>query len=397
MSKSKKHIKNSKSSSQLVTTHKGSQHNKEGSKSIYYSLNAIERCCAIYNVIIGKRSNGKTYACLEKIIREYAENKKQGAYLRRYREDFRGKRGDQLFAAHVSNGLITEVTGGEWNSVKYYAGRWYFSKFDSVLNKEIRDNEPFCFGFSLSEMEHDKSTSYPDITTIVFDEFITRSYYLPDEFVLFMNVLSTIIRGRFDVTIYMLGNTVNKYCPYFKEMGLGHVDEMALGTIDLYTYGSSELSVAVERCDDPESSKSSNKYFTFDNPSLQMITGGAWEIDIYPHLPMKYVKKDVQLIYFIIFNDYILQCEIVVKDGCIFTYIHRKTTEIQDPDRDIVFTTEYSARPNISRNIMHPAYDVHRKISALFKSEKIFYQDNEVGELVRNYIMWCKTSSQLGA
>lgn len=383
----------SKSSSQLVATHKGSDHKKADSKSVFYSLSSIERLCAIYNVIIGKRSNGKTYACLEKIIREFAETGKQGAYLRRYREDFRGKRGDQLFSAHVSNGLITEVTNGRWNSVKYYAGRWYFSKFDSVLNRDIRDSEPFCFGFSLSEMEHDKSTSYPDITTIVFDEFITRSYYLPDEFVLFVNVLSTIIRGRFDVTIYMLGNTVNKYCPYFKEMGLRHVEEMELGTIDLYNYGDSELTVAVERCDDPESSKKSNKYFAFDNPSLQMITGGAWEIDIYPHLPMKYLKKDIQLIYFIIFNEHILQCEIVVKDDCIFTYIHRKTTDIEKPEEDIIFTTEHSARPNITRNILHPTYEVHRKISNFFRAEKVFYQDNEVGELVRNYLLWCKNTA----
>lgn len=343
-------------------------------------------------MIIGKRSNGKTYCCLEDIIRTYAESGKQGAYLRRYREDFRGKRGDQLFAAHVANGVIEDATNGEWTGVKYYAGRWYFSKFDALLNKDIRDTEPFCFGFSISEMEHDKSTSYPDITTVVFDEFISRSYYLPDEFVLFVNVLSTIIRGRYDVTIYMLGNTVNKYCPYFKEMGLGHVDEMELGTIDLYKYGTSGLSVAVERCNDPESSKDSNKYFAFDNPSLQMITGGAWEIDIYPHLPIKYTKRDIQLIYFILFNDYILQCEIIVIDGCIFTYIHRKTSELQNPDGDIIFTTEYSPRPNISRNILHPTYEIHRKISNLFKAEKIFYQDNEVGELVRNYLMWCKTA-----
>lgn len=391
MSKSKK-LSSKSSSSQLVTTRKGSDH-KRNEDSKFYSLSQIEKCKAIYNVIIGKRSNGKTYACLEKVIREFAETGKQGAYLRRYREDFRGKRGDQLFAAHVSNGVITDATNGEWTSVKYYAGRWYFAKFDETLNKDIRDTEPFCFGFSLSEMEHDKSTSYPDIVTIIFDEFITRSYYLPDEFVLFMNVLSTIIRGRYDVTIYMLGNTVNKYCPYFKEMGLGHVDEMALGTIDLYHYGQSELSVAVERCDDPESSKASNKYFTFDNPSLEMITGGAWEIDIYPHLPLRYTKKDIQLIYFILFNDYILQCEIVVKDGCIFTYIHRKTTELQNPEGDIIFTTEYSPYPNITRNILHPTYEIHRKISNFFKAEKVFYQDNEVGELVRNYIMWCKTAS----
>lgn len=389
MSKSKK-LSSSKSSSQLVTTHKGSDHRT--SESPFYSSASIKKLNATYNMIIGKRSNGKTYCCLEDIIRTYAESGKQGAYLRRYREDFRGKRGDQLFAAHVANGVIEDATNGEWTGVKYYAGRWYFSKFDAVLNKDIRDTEPFCFGFSISEMEHDKSTSYPDITTVVFDEFISRSYYLPDEFVLFVNVLSTIIRGRYDVTIYMLGNTVNKYCPYFKEMGLGHVDEMELGTIDLYKYGSSGLSVAVERCNDPESSKGSNKYFAFDNPSLQMITGGAWEIDIYPHLPIKYAKRDIQLIYFILFNDYILQCEIVVKDGCIFTYIHRKTTELQDPDGDIIFTTEHSPRPNISRNILHPTYEIHRKISNFFKAEKVFYQDNEVGELVRNYLMWCKTA-----
>lgn len=389
MSKSKK-LSSSKSSSQLVTTHKGSDH--KTNESPFYSSASIKKLNATYNMIIGKRSNGKTYCCLEDIIRTYAESGKQGAYLRRYREDFRGKRGDQLFAAHVANGVIEDATNGEWTGVKYYGGRWYFSKFDALLNKDIRDTEPFCFGFSISEMEHDKSTSYPDITTVVFDEFISRSYYLPDEFVLFVNVLSTIIRGRYDVTIYMLGNTVNKYCPYFKEMGLGHVDEMELGTIDLYKYGSSGLTVAVERCNDPESSKDSNKYFAFDNPSLQMITGGAWEIDIYPHLPIKYTKRDIQLIYFILFNDYILQCEIIVIDGCIFTYIHRKTTELQNPDGDIIFTTEYSPRPNISRNILHPTYEIHRKISNLFKAEKIFYQDNEVGELVRNYLMWCKTA-----
>lgn len=382
----------SKSSSQLVTTHRGSAHNKVGAKSIFYSLNSIEKLKALYNIIIGKRSNGKTYSVLYKILDIFIKTGKQGAYIRRYREDFRGKRGDQLFAGHVENGVVRELTNGEWTGVKYYAGRWYLSKFDSVLNKEIRDNEPFCFGFSLSEMEHDKSTSYPNITTVVFDEFITRGYYLPDEFLLFMNVLSTIIRGRFDVTIYMLGNTVNKYCPYFKEMGLRHVEEMDMGTIDLYSYGNSELTVAVEYCDDPESSKQSNKYFTFDNPSLQMITGGAWEIDIYPHLPMKYERRDILLIYFILFNDYTLQCEIIVKDDCIFTYIHRKSTEIQNPDSDIVFTTDYSPRPNYSRNILHPSYEIHRKISNFFKAEKVFYQDNEVGELVRNYIMWCKSA-----
>ena len=54
-------------------------------------------------------------------------------------------------------------------------------------------------------MEHDKSNSYPSINTVIFDEFLTRRFYVPDEFILFMNVLSTIIRLRDNVKIFMLG------------------------------------------------------------------------------------------------------------------------------------------------------------------------------------------------
>ena len=56
--------------------------------------------------------------------------------------------------------------------------------------------------------------------TILFDEFITKGMYLTDEFMAFMNTLSTIIRQRDNVKIFMCGNTVNKFNPYFEEMGL---------------------------------------------------------------------------------------------------------------------------------------------------------------------------------
>lgn len=379
----------SNSSNQLEKSIRGSDHKKDGSK--FYNPEPLLKLGATYNLVIGKRSNGKTYAFLKKAIEDYAELGKQTAYVRRYREDFRGKRGDQLFASHIKDNIVTNATNGEWTQIKYYAGRWYFSRWDDNLAKEVRNDEPFCFGFSLSEMEHDKSVSYPKITNIIFDEFLTRSYYLKDEFVVFMNVISTIVRQRFDVTIYMLGNTVNKYCPYFTEMGLTHIKDMELGKIDLYSYGNSDLTVAVERCNDPESSKSSNKYFTFDNPSLQMITGGAWEIDIYPHCPRKYKPKDVQLVFIIDFNEELLQGDVVVLNDCYFAFIHRKTTDIQNEDEDLIFSTKYDPRLNWCRNIIKPTSDFHARVSKLIKEEQVFYQDNEVGEIVRNYIMWCKS------
>ena len=359
----------------------------------FYSLEPILAQNCQYNVIFGERSNGKTYASLEYGLRKYIKSGEQMAYIRRWKEDYRGKRGSQLFAAHEDNGLISILTDGKYDRVRYYSGKWYLGKWDSDLDKVVADEEPFCYAFSLSDMEHDKSTSYPRVTTIIFDEFLTRQYYLPNEFVLFMNVLSTIIRHRDNVKIFMLGNTVNKYCPYFSEMGLGHVVEMEPGKIDIYSYGESKLKVAVERCKSPSTSgKSSDVYFAFDNPSLQMITGGAWEIDMYPHLPRKYKKSDIMFIYFINFNDQLLQCEIISLPDCTFTYIHRKTTPIRDEDEAVVFSDEFDPRPNHFRNIRKATTDLEKRIAIYFRKEKVFYQDNEVGEVVRNYLMHCASN-----
>lgn len=360
-------------------------------ESEYYDVNVINQYKCQYNVIFGKRSNGKTYSVLKQIVELYANKGEQGAYVRRYREDFKGKRGEVLFDALVANGEISKATNGEWTGVKYYSDRWYFCKKLDGEDKPVTDNKPFCYGFSLAQMEHDKSTSYPLITTVIFDEFISRIGYLPDEFMLFMNVLSTIIRQRNNVRIYMLGNTVNKYCPYFQEMGLGHVEDMEPGKIDIYSYGDSSLRVAVERTKDHNiEGRKSEAYFAFDNPSLEMITGGAWELDLYPHLPRKYEDEDICFKYFIVFNDKVLQCEVIQLEDCCFTYVHRKSGEIRHPDVDVVFSTDFDPRPNHIRNIRKPVNNLTRRILSFYQSDQVFYQDNDVGEIVRNYFMFCQ-------
>ena len=304
----------------------------------YYSIAPILSKNCQYNLIIGERSNGKTFSALELIIRRWVEDSEQGGYIRRWKEDYRGKRGSQLFAAVEDAGVISQLTEGQWDQTYYYSGKWYLAKKDEELDKIVHEEEPFCYAFALSDMEHDKSTAYPKITTIVFDEFLTRQYYLQNEFVLFMNTLSTIIRHRNNVQIFMLGNTVNKYCPYFKEMGLKHITQMEQGSIDVYTYGTSKLKVAVEYCKSPTSKgKASDLYFAFDNPSLAMITGGVWEIDMYPHCPIKFKKSDIIFIFFIQFDDALLQCEVVNVDDMYFLFIHEKTTPLKHPDTDIVF------------------------------------------------------------
>lgn len=352
-----------------------------------YRLTRILSHKAQYNVIVGERSNGKTFAALEYGIQQYAAYGKQTAIVRRWTEDISGKRGSTMFDGLVAADVVKRETKGEWTGVYYYASKWYFCRYED--DKRIQSEEPFAYGFAISAMEHDKSTSYPKITTIVFDEFITRGMYLPDEFVLFCNVVSTIVRQRRDVTILMLGNSTSINCPYFTEMGLTHIRTQQEGAIDVYRYGDSELTVAVERTAASKQGKDSDLYFAFDNPKLQMITGGSWEMEIYPHCPCRYKPKEVVMRYFIKYNEDLLQCEIVQHEALCFTFIFPKTTPLKDTDTDVIFSPDYDARQNWHRYITKPRSRLERIIASFFLKDKVFYADNQTGELVRGYLNWC--------
>lgn len=356
----------------------------------FYSLENILKKNADYNIIFGERSNGKTYAALEYGVKQFVESEYQNqtAIVRRWKEDIKGRRAETLYKALEANGRIAELTNGEYTEVYYFNGKYYLSNYDSDLQKHVPHTKPLAYTFALSEMEHDKSTSYPDITTVIFDEFLTRRYYLPDEFILFMNVLSTIIRQRNNVKIFMLGNTVNRYCPYFAEMGLKHIAQMEQGTIDEYKFGKGALTIAVEYAATSSKTKASNKYFCFDDSeSVQMIINGAWEMAIYPHLQTRYEMKDVVFTYFIEFNGNILQCEIVNKDNEYFTYIHEKTTPIKNPDTDLIYSLAHNEKQNYKRRLLSTATPLETKIARFYALEKVFFQNNEVGEIVRNYIL----------
>ena len=362
------------------------------SKEKFYRLDSILAQNADYNMIYGERSNGKTTAVLEYGIDDNIASgyENQIAIVRRWEEDFKGKNGQQMFDNIVHMGWIDKKTKGKYNSVYYYSQRWYFCKYDELGNRVEVAEKPFAIGFSITSEEHYKSTSYPTIKTILFDEFITRQYYLPEEFVKFQNLLSTIIRLRTDVKIFMCGNTINKYCPYFAEMGLTGIKKQKRGTIDLYTYGDSTLKVAVEYSDFPSKKKESNKYFAFNNPKLEMITNGGWEIDIYPHLPVKYKPKDVVYIFYVVFDGDILQGNIISIENELFIYFHRKTTPIKEDNENTVYQQQTDYRRNYRVSIFSNVTKADIIITTLLKRKKVFYQDNEIGEIMNNYIKWCE-------
>ena len=357
----------------------------------FYTPTAINKRNAVYNVIFGERSNGKTYAMLVYGLKEYFKNRAQTAYVRRWKEDITGRRASQLYAGVVENGEVEKLSGGIFKGIHYYAGKWYLCNYDENGKVIYSDQDIITYAFSLSDNEHNKSTSYPNVNTIIFDEFLSNKLYLQDEFVAFMNTVSTIVRRREDVKIYMLGNTVNKYCPYFEEMGLKNVPSMAQGTIDIYKYGESTLTVAVEYCaSTADPSKEKHKYFAFDNPKLEMITGGSWELNMYPHIPCKYKPRDVLLNFFIEFSNKIYHAEVVCVDEVSFIYIHNKTSPIQDTTSELIYSLEPRPEMNYNRSIYRPMSRTQEKILWYFKNDRVFYQSNDVGDAVANYLKICK-------
>lgn len=355
----------------------------------FYSLNAIDKKNCTYNIIFGERSNGKTYAILKKGLETYWKTGGQLAYVRRWKEDITGRRAQRLYSGINENQEVARITGGKYTGVHYYAGKFFLCTYDDSGKPVYSDQDVIAFTFALSDGEHDKSTSFPNVQIIAFDEFLTNKLYLNEEFVSFMNTVSTIVRKREDVKIYMLGNTVNKYCPYFQEMGLNHILKMEQGTIDVYRYGESPMKVAVEYCKSNTTGKANNsKYFAFDNPKLEMITGGVWEMNIYPHCPHKYKPKDVLAVFFIDFNDNLFQGEVIEKNGDYFIYIHIKTTPIKNND-DIVYSLDFSSNPNYNRNVFKPMNKVQERIAWFFRHSKVFYQNNEVGDAINNYLKLC--------
>lgn len=378
----------------------------EETEQAYIDMSPILSIEAIYRMIMGERSNGKTYGTIRHAMEKYVKSgyKAQCAYVRRWDTDLKGQNRKGLCDSHTGNGVISEITNGVYDRIVYYQMAYYFAKFDEELNKIVRTEEPFMFFFALNVSEHYKSSTYPKIKTIIFDEFLTVNRYITDEFVVWMNFISTIVRKRGDVEIFMLANTVSRSSLYFREMGLlKTVRAMDQGTIQRVE-SKQGTTVAIEYCADTgEVSQVTNpadKYFGFDNPKLDMITSGSWQMAMYPHKPFQFTPKNVRYTFYVYWEYDLMAGQVVqAKDPetgvtCDFLYFSfEENLEISDLKKNtLIYTPEHSPLPNYRRKITRPTNDLERVIASYFIREKVFYEDNTTGDNITNYVQWCGNS-----
>ncbi len=352
----------------------------------FYDIEPIDGTDAVYRMIIGQRSNGKTYSVCRHILEDYLTKGRRSAYIRRYEEDIQPKNIAHLFDPHID--LIKTLTNEEYNGIFYRAKEFHLCYYNDEGKIEYKDQEAFCVTLDLNTAEHTKGQDRGEVHIILFDEFMTRRGYLGNEFVLFCNALSSLIRNREDCTIYMLANTVNRYCPYFKEMGLKDVESMPQGEIYLYHYGNSDLSVAVEYCDPVKATQTvASKFFAFDNPQLEMIKTGAWELQMYPRCPYKLYETDIKYHFYIEFGEAMLRGEIVKRKKDLFIFVHLQTKDVEIADKDVLYTEEFSTSTLHCKFLKDQPTQLHKLIAQLILKKNVCFATNEVGELFRNWLI----------
>lgn len=194
--------------------------------SMWYDVNTTLSYNKLFNFVVGPRGVGKTYSCKRRVIKNFLRDGAQFVYLRRYETEMKHSQMNNFF-----NDICQEFPGHTFE----YKCKTFFC-----------DGEIIGWAIPLSRAAQYKSVPFPNVTVIIFDEFIIDQgliRYLNDEVQCFNEMYSTIARLR-DVTVLFLSNAITFINPYFLYFDL----PMPTGTKKIKTKGD----ILIQLVDNPE-------------------------------------------------------------------------------------------------------------------------------------------------
>lgn len=336
-------------------------------KKQYYDITNLLKTKAQYMMLLGQRANGKSYQVKKTVLENAYENKRKFIYLRRYKADIKTKAVETYFADMP----IAKITNNEYNGIIAWNGSIYFSKLnekgETVKGIEIGK---YC---ALNEYERYKSWAFVDYDYIDYEEFITDNIYLTDEPRQLQQFVSTVARHN-RITVFLVGNTLSRVCPYFAEWCLDGVLKQKQGTIEIYHYHLEEtvVDIAVEYC---ANANFENKMF-FGQTAKQIVTG-EWDTVEVAKLPRK--QEEYENVYEVLVEyqkfQFVLSLLVEPINGGVIVFVYPFTGQ-----RKILrkITNQFSDNPMISARL-----DTTKRpeflISECFRLGKICYSDNLTG------------------
>lgn len=340
---------------------------------------------AKYFTIVTERASGKTTNVL---LYGLVCNKLFGTvvqYIRRDDSMLAPKNAKSLMETIIYNGYVEKLTGGKYNNMIYKSRRWYYCRYeDDVLVETAKDPCVQCLSVDNSEV-YKSSLNQPNGDFIVFDEMCSRRH-LPDEFILFCDILSTIIRSRTEgITIWMLGNTIDRYDYYFDELEIAdymkylQIGENALvktskGTpiyIEVFSPKKRTMKEKVNRI-----------FFGFKNSKLNAITGEDWLIVPYQHIDRCDEREIIDRSHFIVYENNLIQLDIVNSEKYGVHVIAHKSTNTEY--EGVYYTTDHLK--DIRYRFRYGFSPVDRMIWTLYDRKKFFYATNSDAAIVQKYV-----------
>ena len=334
----------------------------------YYNIKNLLKTKAQYMMLLGQRSNGKSYQVKKTVLESAYNGDGYFVYLRRYVADLKTVYVDSYF----EDMDIDEITGGAYQEVKASRGGIYFIEKDSegnVISKKQIGR--YC---ALNEYERYKSQVFKNYRYIVYEEFITDAMYLNDEPKLLQQFVSTVMRLE-EGTVFLVGNTLTRVCPYFHEWCLEGVLKQKQGTIELYHYHTESgetITVAVEYC---TNTNNENKMF-FGQASKQIVSG-EWDVKELPKLPR--FQYEYEPVYEVLLKyqgfKFVMQLLIEPKNGGMICFVYPLTSK-----RKIyrIVTDEFSDLPNVSNRLDREKRPEMYMIKCI-QLDKVAYSDNLTG------------------
>ena len=349
----------------------------------YVSRDTLHQIDARYIILIGGRNNGKSFATKEDVIRNALDHGEEFAYIRRYKEDCKQYMVNEYFSDILCdmNGVnhLMEWSGGRYNTIVTYNQGIYFASMEEESGKVVR-GQRFGRMFGLSWATHYKSLSYPQITTAVYEEFITDGEYLRagagvSEPKIFMNLISTIFRDR-KGRVYLVGNTVSRINPYFKEWQLKGIPKQQPNSIEYYSYkykdSSGKESISRIACYMTHSREKNSGMF-FGN-AAKTITTTVWETEEADTLTVD--KKSCNTLYEMVmkYDDNMFLLEFMeLPDGVVTWYVSPKTTPIK-PDTRVV--SNELILSDLATRSFKGLTEQEQKIFNYLKDDRVIFSDN---------------------
>lgn len=348
----------------------------------YYSLEKINSLGCQYNFLLGARSCGKTYAVIRQAILHFLETGEPFAYVRRYKESIAPSKISSLCKPHYD--LIERLTNGEYNSVKVWQSCFWLEYRDDDGTLVRKNPNPLGYLVSLSTQDVDKGQDRGFVRYIIFDEVIARNGYLRDEWAVFQNCISTLVRDRKGTTIYMLANPISKFCLYFEEFGIDF-NSAEQGKIYVIKYDEEgKMKLAFEYIEDnlDGSSTVANEYFAFNNAKARSITQGVWEFDEVQHLPtgiykLAEHKKEI----YISFTGKCFCCEVMKYNHVLFLFF-RPAKEIPKETYYLTLERSFDKYCVVACNREHPYFKL---INDIYKTGQVYYSSNQCGDYILGF------------